>query len=226
MDNILGNTELQQLYTTTYKNQANQIIKEAILYRKLREGEIYSQDSICSKLNISRTPVREALLELSREGYISFLRGRGIRVLPVDRKEASDIIELRRILEIAGCMYATERATQVQIEEIKRQLDSMETGIYQNVDKIELYKMDRCFHRSIFLATGNTWLLDVVERCRDHYLRFESQTGFDTYETKQQILSEHYEIYRAIYARDVSAAVRAMEIHLDRSTNRTFALQE
>ena len=226
MNGALGCLSSQQISTTTYKDQAYQVIKEAILYRRLKVGEIYSQDNICNQLNISRTPVREALLELSKEGYVSFLRGKGIMVTPIESKEATDIVELRKILEIAGCRLAAERATQEQMDEIKKHLCSMEYGITQNDGPEELYKVDRRFHRSIFLAAGNTWLLDTVEKCRDHYLRVESQTAFNTREMCQEVLKEHYEIYHAICARNEDEAVRAMTIHLDRTCERTLYLSE
>ena len=69
----------------TMKQQAYELIKDAILYRRLQIGITYSQDALCSELNISRTPVREALLELQQEGYIAFMRGKGIQVIPVTR---------------------------------------------------------------------------------------------------------------------------------------------
>ena len=79
----------------TMKQQAYELIKDAILYRRLQIGITYSQDALCSELNISRTPVREALLELQQEGYIAFMRGKGIQVIPVTRKRAQDIVEAR-----------------------------------------------------------------------------------------------------------------------------------
>ena len=54
--------------TPSYKEQAYRLIKEAILFNRFRVGAIYSQDDICKELGISRTPVREALLELQKDG--------------------------------------------------------------------------------------------------------------------------------------------------------------
>ena len=66
----------RKIHTETYKNQAYDLIKNAILYNRFRVDAIYSQEAICTELGISRTPVREALLELQKEGYVSFARGR------------------------------------------------------------------------------------------------------------------------------------------------------
>lgn len=74
--------------TPSYKEQAYRLIKEAILFNRFRVGAIYSQDDICKELGISRTPVREALLELQKDGYVSFSRGKGVQVVPVSDRDA------------------------------------------------------------------------------------------------------------------------------------------
>ena len=75
-----------QVKTPTYKEQAYDLIKEAVLYQKFRPDAIYSQEAICQELGISRTPVREALLELQKEGYIRFCRGKGILCYRLDHQ--------------------------------------------------------------------------------------------------------------------------------------------
>ena len=67
--------------TPSYKEQAYRLIKDAILFNRFRVGAIYSQENICKELGISRTPVREALLELQKDGYVSFARGKGVQVI-------------------------------------------------------------------------------------------------------------------------------------------------
>ena len=76
-----------RIHTATYKKQAYDLIKDAILYNRFRVDAIYSQEAICNELGISRTPVREALLELQKEGYVSFSRGKGVKVVPMTRQE-------------------------------------------------------------------------------------------------------------------------------------------
>ena len=76
--------------TPSYKEQAYRLIKEAILFNRFRVGAIYSQDDICKELGISRTPVREALLELQKDGYVSFSRGKGVQVVPVSDRDARE----------------------------------------------------------------------------------------------------------------------------------------
>ncbi|MEG1294654.1 MAG: GntR family transcriptional regulator, partial [Clostridium sp.] len=64
-DSLLGGG---YIHTNTYKEQAYKLIKDAVLYNRFRVGAVYSQEAICNELGLSRTPVREALLELQNEG--------------------------------------------------------------------------------------------------------------------------------------------------------------
>ena len=79
---LVGVDSIRPINSETYTTQTYNYLRAAILNRELREGEVYSQDQISARLNISRTPVREALLALQKEGYIRFLRGRGFEVVP------------------------------------------------------------------------------------------------------------------------------------------------
>ena len=87
------------LKSNSLKNQAYEQIKDAILYRRLKTNIVYAQDDICQELGISRTPVREALIALQSEGYITFVRGRGFQVNELTKKEGMDIVELRREID-------------------------------------------------------------------------------------------------------------------------------
>ena len=137
----------------TMKQQAYELIKDAILYRRLQIGITYSQDALCSELNISRTPVREALLELQQEGYIAFMRGKGIQVIPVTRKRAQDIVEARYYLELSGARLAAQRRTAAQIEALEQLLLEQESRCHDRAVRAS-YQLDRKFHREIFLASG------------------------------------------------------------------------
>jgi len=110
-DTLLG----KFIKTLSYKEQAYDLIKDAILFNKFRIGAIYSQESICNELGISRTPVREALIELQKEGYITILRGRGIEVTPVTEEDAKDILEVRIFYEKNNAFLAAKREFEEEV---------------------------------------------------------------------------------------------------------------
>lgn len=205
---------------STYKQKAYQLIKDAILYRRLKVGNVYSQDGLCAELKISRTPVREALLELQKEGYIKILRGRGIEVVPISPKEAKDIIEMRLIIELAGSELAARRAAQHDIDRMREKLDEMSLSL-DTEDNTLLYRQDRQFHILIFEASGNQRMLETVESLRDLFLRLETLQAFHDSQGREQILMEHEKIYEAIRTHDPESAKKAMQEHLDQTYVRT-----
>lgn len=205
---------------TTMKQQAYDLLKDAILYRRLQIGVTYSQDALCSELSISRTPVREALLELQQEGYIMFMRGKGIQVVPITQKRARDIIEARYHLEITGCRLAALRRTEENLANMMKYHHQLESKC-NDCDARTSYQIDRQFHREMFLASGNTWMQEEIENVRDHFLRIETQSAFDIPELAKQVLLEHQGILTAIERGDEVAAEAAMRYHLDCTSNRT-----
>ena len=113
------------LTTNSLKEQAYKLIKDAIVYRRLKLNVVYSQDDLCSELGISRTPVREALIELVSDGLVTFVRRRGFKVVELTRKEALDIIEMRSDIEKFGAELAAQRITDGQLKRLEDKYNEM-----------------------------------------------------------------------------------------------------
>lgn len=205
---------------STYKHQAYNLIKDAILFRRLKIGSVYSQDTLCNELGISRTPVREALLELQKEGYVKFLRGRGVLILPVTVKQAEEITEMRHCIEIEGSRLAALRRTKEQLANLKKTHEKMKRGI-SKASPQSMYRLDREFHRGIFQAADNKYMFQTIEKLRDHFLRFETQTAFDTEDGAKQVCEEHLKILKALERGDEEEAVDAMKGHMYHTYYRT-----
>lgn len=205
------------IVTNTYKDQAYRLIKDAIIYKKLTLGSVYSQDMLCAELKISRTPVREALLELQKEGYLSILRGKGIYILPVTKEEAQDIIEMRCYVEALGCELAAARRNEQNLRDMLSVFKEMEVRKGQVTDFVMLYRLDRQFHFEIFEAAKNKRMQQIIEQLRDNFLRVEDQNAFAI----EPVVQEHWAIYQAIADADPQAAQQAMQVHMENSQKRT-----
>ena len=214
-DSLFGSDPIS---SHTYKEQAYRLIKDAIIYRKMKVGVVYSQDGICVDMQISRTPVREALLELQQEGYVSILRGRGITIVPLGQKEARDIIEMRRCIEPLGNFLAAQRRSSSQLGNLFSALQEMEKNAGSS-DNALMYRLDREFHYHMFQAADNGWLQRTNEQLRDHILRFENQEAFQIV----PVLEEHRGVYRAIERGNPAEAAEAMRIHMANSIRRTMS---
>lgn len=215
--NLLG----KFIKSLSYKEQAYNLIKDAILFNKFRVGAVYSQEAICSELGISRTPVREALIELQKEGYISIIRGRGIEVTPVTEKDARDILEARIYLEQNNAFLSALRITEEEILEMKNCIDRLEKNLHTKDSEI-LYKIDHEFHKIIAKSTKNDWLFRETELILNNYLRFENKSVYNNSIDGSIVFKEHLDIYKAIEEKNPEKSKKMMNKHLVNSYNRTL----
>ncbi len=214
-------SEHGQIKTTTYKEQAYRLIKEAIIFQRLQPDTIYSQEAICQELGISRTPVREALLELQNEGYIRFCRGRGIQVISLDEKAIHNILEMRIYLEMAAAELAAKRASKADLDYMAECLGNSHQNLNsQNI--ILCYRLDHQFHRAVAMAAHNELLYNAIDDVLNHYLRFEVLTVYQSNSDANSIWKEHNALYDAIKEHDSQKAHCAAKKHLQDSYKRTL----
>lgn len=205
----------------TYKEQAYQRIKDAILFNRFRIGAIYSQESICKELGISKTPLREALLELQTDGYVTFCRGRGVLIQPVSYEKTRDILESRMLMEPLCAQLAAQRATEEDLTEMQQLLTSLQEGL-PSEDGQRLYRIDHSFHRAVIRAAHNEMFYRFLDVVLDHYLRFEVKSVYNNSIDAQKVYREHLKVYEAIAGKDEKKAFKAMETHLKNSFSRTL----
>ena len=196
--------------------------KEAILFNRFRVGAIYSQDDICKELGISRTPVREALLELQKDGYVSFSRGKGVQVVPVSDRDARDILETRMYIECINAKLAANRAAQRDLQAMRESLDRLRDQLSTR-DGQHLYRLDHIFHRAVAAATQNRLLYRECELLLDHYLRFEVKSVYNNSIDAKIVFDEHVAICDAIAEGSAERAEQAMARHLTNSYRRTVS---
>ena len=194
--------------TPSYKEQAYRLIKEAILF---------NQDDICKELGISRTPVREALLELQKDGYVSFSRGKGVQVVPVSDRDARDILETRMYIECINAKLAANRAAQRDLQAMRESLDRLRDQLSTRDGQHHI------FHRAVAAATQNRLLYRECELLLDHYLRFEVKSVYNNSIDAKIVFDEHVAICDAIAEGSAERAEQAMARHLTNSYRRTVS---
>ena len=208
--------------TPSFKEQAYALIKDAILFNRFRVGAIYSQEAICTELGISRTPVREALLELQKDGYVSFCRGKGVQVVPVSQTMAHDILEARLYAERVNAELAAVRATQQERDYLVQTLKDLQENL-EGRDGQLLYRVDHRFHRGVAAAAHNQLIYRQSEVLLDHYLRFEVKSVYNNSIDGKIVFEEHVAILDAIQSGNGERAKQAMEKHLTNSYRRTVS---
>ena len=189
-------------------------VKAEIFDFHLLPGDRFTENEVAERMSVSRTPVREALFRLEREGYLEVMFRSGWRVKPFDFKQFENLYDLRVILETAAVKKLCEAPEQPRLDELKeiwlvpaseRLTDGRVVGRY-----------DELFHETLVAATGNAEMArihhDITERIRIiRRLDFTKEARIDaTYQ-------EHAKILRAVLQRKSDQAQLLLKSHIEES---------
>lgn len=196
--------------------RAYHAIRDGIAAGRYAPGARLVEEAIAEREGVSRTPVRQALRRLEREGVVEIRERRGAAVRPMSPRELSDLYEVRARLEAFACELAAERAEPAQIGELDRAAEDFEraTGIPDDAARLEAVReRNDAFHQKIAEATGNAFLSLVLTAIRDNPLALRSFRSFGTTELGRSALF-HRMIARAIGERRGDRAARLMIEHV------------
>ncbi len=206
-------SHLQPLAATqTLATHARQSVLAAIADGRLEPGGRYSVAQLAEQLGVSRTPVREALLMLEREGRVRFERNKGVRVLETTAADVAEVFELRLLLEVPATVKGCGT---VDVEALQAELDAMGERA-RGGDEPGFMDHDERFHELILLAAGNRRLAAIVAALRDT-VRGRGASTVGRSRSLEEILAEHGAILDALRAGDADRAGAAMRYHLRRT---------
>jgi DNA-binding GntR family transcriptional regulator len=191
-----------------------QRIKRDIFDFRLLPGDRFTEGEVAARLNVSRTPVREGLQRLEKEGYLQVHFRAGWSVRELDFRQFDDLYDLRIILESASVRQLCDRAERPQLDGLKA---TWLVAAEERSDKRdEMTQLDEDFHSSLVAAAGNPEVLrchrEVTERIR--ILRRLDFTEPDRIAATYQ---EHGQILRAILRRRADQAVLLLRTHIETS---------
>jgi DNA-binding GntR family transcriptional regulator len=208
---------------STLTSRALEALRAAIVDGRLEAGERYSVAQLAERFGVSRTPVREALLVLERQGVVRFERNRGVRVLETTAHVLEEVFALRLLLEVPATRRACDLLSDADLAALGRELRAM-ARLAEEGDEGAFMAHDKRFHEVILRASGNRRLTAIVSQLRD-LVRFRGASTVGRSRDLQAILSEHVVILDALRARDAEGAARAMRAHL-LETGRLLLAQE
>ncbi|MGH9243093.1 MAG: GntR family transcriptional regulator [Acidimicrobiales bacterium] len=193
-------------------SQVLEALRAAVIGGELIPGHLYSVRELAEQLSVSRTPVREALMQLATQGMVRFERNRGIRVLQTSVVDLREVFELRLLLEVPATYRAVEHYTPPAVSELRRHLAAMQRAAEAG-DEHRMMERDRRFHRHILETAGNRRLANYIDGLRDMVLVRGASTA-NRSRSLDDIVSEHRKIHEAIEAGDAAGAAMAMRHHI------------
>ncbi len=195
----------------TKEEQVADYLRERIISGVYQRGSRLKQAEIAEQLNLSITPVREALKLLEAEGYVSGDSYRGARVVPFDAAASGEILSLRLMLEAQLVRGAAERATSENLSELRSLADEF-ANAFATGDRATARGVNYRFHRRMYDIAAMPQTLHFVQILWARY-------PFDLINAAEgrggDAVKEHDEILSALASGDVSAAVLAMRKHIE-----------
>jgi DNA-binding GntR family transcriptional regulator len=203
------NKPRSNLADTVFRELKNDIFDFALL-----PGERFSENEIARRLGVSRTPVREALYKLQREGYIDVAARSGWNVRPFDFAVFEDLYDLRTVLELAAAKRMCSAESIPELDELKRVW--IVPAAKRLADPWKVAQLDERFHETIVRAAQNREMShvhhDITER-----IRIVRRLDFTEPERIRHTYEEHAAIVRALAARSYREAKLLLTAHIAQS---------
>ena len=195
----------------TLRESVAEEIRRLIMIGELQPGERLVEDRLAEQLGVSRNPVREAIRALEGTGLVEVVPRRGAYVSQLDPMQASQLLELRAVIEGYAARLAARNRTDEHVAALRECIDGgMEAS--RKGDHVRAAAFHRDFHIGIERASGNDHLEAVVGP-----LRHQTELVFSVLADRRAVLSwdEHVRILEAIEAGDESKAERFTMEHME-----------
>lgn len=190
-------------------------IMKSILSNSMGPDEIYNEMVLAKDLGISRTPVREALLQLSVQGLVTFLPRKGIVVNRFTATDVDEIFEIRRAIESAAVGKLASIDPLPDVRSLQRSLMQQHEAVQEK--NFWMYmQADRDFHVTLCQLTGNRRLVTIVENIRN-IVHLMGTQALELPGRADSVFDEHKRILDAIVQQKPQQAKEAIVNHLIKS---------
>lgn len=193
------------------RDYALRTLRENIINLELKPGSMLSEKDLADEMGLSRTPVREALLDLAKVNIVEVLPQRGSRIALIDYTVVEDFRFTRNLLECAVVELACKLAKREDIRALGENLLLEEFNI-KNPEK--LLQLDNAFHRQLFEIAGKVQTYEMLNSYSVHFDRVRNMALYTLKDIK--IVEDHRNMLEAIAEPNGLEARRIMEKHLSR----------
>lgn len=189
-------------------------LREGILTGTIKPGTRMMEVDLAEEMGVSRTPVREAIRKLEKEGLVTIRPRKGAYASDISVKSMMDILEVRSNLEGLAAYLAASRMSADMKLELAETERKFETAL-RNGDMKEMIHYDTLFHHYVVEGSDNSHLILLVEQLQELVLRFR-YIYYKDFKRAEEMAPEHRGICQAILNEDAPAARQAAFNHIDR----------
>jgi len=189
------------------------VVREDILNGRFSPGERMVETRLAEEIRISRTPIREALHMLEREGLLESIPRVGYRVRELKWEEVEEICEIRKVNEVLAARWAMRRITPSEVQALEQNLEVSEASVRGGAS-MSFVERDAEFHEIFVRASGSDRLLELCQSLRRYMLRYRIES-LHLSETVMEAIRGHRLILECIRRRDEKGVEKAIGDHLE-----------
>lgn len=199
---------MPKLQREKLSNQIYTLLKEMIADHRFQPGARLNIESIARELDVSRTPVWEAVRRLEQEGLVENIPNRGVFMSSLTAEKALDLYAVREVLEGMAAGLAATRMDDSSLERMAHCIER-QREVIENQDFLAYSKLDYEFHATVYDACGNDWLKELLETIKNKMrpLTLHMQPDFS------KLIDQHTELLHALRGRDPEKAEEAFRRH-------------
>ncbi|WP_228000204.1 GntR family transcriptional regulator [Nocardia australiensis] len=200
---------------TTLRGQVAEALRSALITGEMKPGMVYPAPVIAAQLGVSATPVREAMLDLVREGMVEVVRNTGFRVTELTNAELDNLAELRLLIEVP-IMGAVAEACEGQMALDVAELRPLARQLVEAAEEVDLgtyVQLDTEFHTRFLALHGNSKIVDEVRRLRS-YSRLYGLESLAATSNLVTTTAEHEQMIDLALARDRAGMETLVRTHI------------
>lgn len=194
------------------KEKVYEILKEMIIFGKLKYSERIEEDALATSLEVSRTPVREAINKLEQEGWINIIPRRGMFVSNVSLKEINDIFQVRLNLEPIILQMGFSNIPLNECQRLKREFESFLDKELTKDEAKTLDELDNTLHLLILKSCNNNFIEKMMENVYEHNMRLRNQS-VQSNDRRNEATKEHINLIDSILDGDLDKALELIKYH-------------
>ncbi len=205
-------SHLNAITAGSLREQVRRALEAALVAGELAPGQIYSAPGLAIQFGVSPTPVREAMLDLVKDGFVEVVRNKGFRVVAISEQDLDNISQIRRLLEVPATAQAAPLLTPPAFLILSGLADEIERAAAGG-DLIGYLDADRRFHVALISVLGNPRLTELVDRLR-RQTRLFGLEGLVQQGRLADTAKEHQELLELLRHGDSEATAGLMTTHI------------
>ncbi|GEK79658.1 GntR family transcriptional regulator [Agrococcus baldri] len=197
---------------SSIRERVTEALREAMVAGTMEPGAVYSAPALAQMLGVSATPVREAMIDLCKEGQVEAIRNRGYRVVRISDRELDEVVELRALIEVPTVARVAGLASPEQVAALRPLADELDRTAAAGLLR-EFITADNAFHLGLLALAGNEQIVREARRLRG-LSRLSALQHLHDEGRLVQTAAEHARLLDLIEARDADGAAALMATHL------------